>query len=409
MITVAEARERLQKTYERKFAAWAVDPFDSGSPQSMPLHPPTDAQAALDLGAVGAWLKAWNDVGAALGGSSVVAIDWEARRWPNSGTQRVPVRLRCTAPAGVAAFLRRSTHWNTAAGRASRLLDLPGPDAAAVPAEPAALDEPVAPDGSGLMGSAVAKVLKKIVALPSEDFERLFDVLAWIVDHPASGLLPRQLPVPGIDSKWYERHRGVVETLNTAATGRLDTGLAGPPKLYRLRFLDDQLAPGGLGDLAASVAELARLQITPQAVVVLENLQTLLALPPIDGVVAIHGGGYDVRWIADLPWIARVPLVYWGDLDADGLYILAALRGILPDAVSVMMDRGTLETHLPFAGADPNPPRVTVPAGLTPAEVDAFAALGEHGHLRLEQERIGWATAVTTLKAALRELLRDGS
>ncbi|RWZ83157.1 hypothetical protein EKH49_11455 [Glutamicibacter sp. HZAU] len=33
------------------------------------------------------------------------------------------------------------------------------------------------------------------------------------------------------------------------------------------------------------------------AVLIVENLQTLLSLPELPGVIALHGGGYDVRYV----------------------------------------------------------------------------------------------------------------
>ncbi|MGO3865136.1 DUF3322 domain-containing protein, partial [Glutamicibacter arilaitensis] len=106
MISVADARERLATLYQRKLAAWSVRPFDASSPLALGLKPPTDRKAAADMPAVAAWLKQWSAV--AVDG---LQIDWEQRRWPNTGTQSIPVRLSAQSPAALARFLNRGKEW----------------------------------------------------------------------------------------------------------------------------------------------------------------------------------------------------------------------------------------------------------------------------------------------------------
>lgn len=376
MISVAEARLRLGKVYQRRFTGWATDPSGAFEPVELGLKPPTDRQVSRDMAAVGHWLQDWSRVD-----TDGVRIHWETRRWPNSGTQNIPVRLVADSPAALARFLGRGRHWQLHAQRARRLLELHPPGEA----------------GSAGFAAAVGKVLAKAGALAEQDFDRVFDVLAWLEANPHSGLFPRQLPVQGIDSKWLERHAGIVRPVNVALGGTTDLWLKTPPKLYRVRFLDRSLAPGGLDDLMASGSALARLPIAPATVLVIENLQTLLSLPPMDSVVALHGAGYDVRWSAELPWVRSARVLYWGDLDADGLAILAALRGVLPTVVSVMMDAPTLQRFDHLAVTDPNGPGNTEPRGLTAGESAVFGILRESGGIRLEQERIDWGYALQVL------------
>ena len=110
-----------------------------------------------------------------------------------------------------------------------------------------------------------------------------------------------------------------------ATGGNPGLGLLAPAKLYRVRFLDPRLAPVGMGELMASPDTLSRLDLSARTVLIVENLQTLLSLPELPGVVALHGGGYDVRWSAPIPWVAAANLLYWGDLDLDGLAILGVI------------------------------------------------------------------------------------
>jgi len=380
VISVANAKERLGKVYARKSAAWAIHPFDSSTPVTLGLKSPTDRQAVAQMSAVADWLVEWSQIEV-----QGVEIVWESRRWPNSGTQQVPVKLTAGTPAAVAAFVGRGTHWRLRHKRAQKLLEL-GQRTKADPPE---------------LRDAVVKVLAKVDSLSGSDFERIFDVLDWLNNHPASGLYPRQLPVAGIDSKWLERHATIVRPLHLALGGAAGMGLATPPKMYRVKFLDAALAPGGLGDLAAPLTSLAQLQLAPLCVLIVENLQTLLSLPPLRGVVALHGGGYDVQWCAQLPWVRTTDVLYWGDLDADGLSILSALRGVLPGTRSVMMERNTLEQFSDFAVPDPNGQPKSKPGWLEPAEAEAYEQLRKLGGMRLEQERILWAYALAELLRSL--------
>lgn len=380
MITVLDAKTRLAKSFQKKLATWAVAPFGLDSPVSLGLKPPTDRQATAALSTVGQWVEQWSRVEV-----PDVEIIWETRRWPNSGTQKIPVRFEASSPAGLARFLSLSRRWNTQHERAQRLLTL----------------QDSADDQTTNLHFAITKVLAKVELLSDADFDSVFDVLAWLNRHPNSGLFARQIPVEGIDSKWFERHNSIVRPLHIALGGDDDLGLASIPKQYRVRFLDPSISPAGIDDLMAPLSTLARITAEPHTVLIVENLQTLLALPNLPGVVAVHGAGYDVRWCADIPWIAAAQLLYWGDLDADGLNILARLRGVLPDVRSIMMDPSTLRRFENLAVPDPNGAGKSLLSGLRDGEIAAYQLIQELGGLRLEQERVDWLFALSQIREYL--------
>jgi len=227
------------------------------------------------------------------------------------------------------------------------------------------------------------------------------DVVGWLIDHPAAGYRARQLPIHGVDTKWLERHRGLIEHFHRAVTGQHSLGLITAPELVRLRFLDRNLRPGGLGDLAAPVGELAQLQARPSLVLVVENLETLLAMPDYPGAVAVHGKGFGVgARLAAFPWIQGVRLLYWGDLDSHGFAILNELRTAVPNVTSVLMDDETLLAHRDRWVPDPAPAEGVYP-NLTTSEDQTLALLREEGNVRLEQERVDWGWAVDRLQRGI--------
>jgi len=372
MISLAAAREKAGKVFERRYPSWAVDAADSSL--SIPLGPPTDKQALSAPSQVAQWIAQWDQID---------GVVWEQRRWANSGTQLVPVRLVLDDAEAIAKFIKNDRAWAEAKRRAARLLALEAVD-------------------RGCLVAGVIKSLKRSLGLDPADFERLFDVLAWLIENPGSGLFARQIPVPGVDSKWFERNATLVKQLHLASAGVEDTGLATVPKQYRVKFLDAALAPGGLIELSAPLSQLARLAMAPEVVLVVENIQSLLALPAMEGVVAVHGAGYDVTWLTSLPWTEDASLLYWGDLDVDGLAILSRLRAHRPDAVSVMMDASTYLAHRGFAVNDPNAPG-SLPDNLSQLESEVWDLLAsERG--RLEQERLPWADALWAIESAVRDL-----
>lgn len=137
-----------------------------------------------------------------------------------------------------------------------------------------------------------------------------------------------------------------------------------------------------------------------------ENRQSIVALPDMPGVVAVHGGGYAVSELHHLVWARDLPVLYWGDLDADGFAILNRLRHHHDRVVSVLMDRDTLEEHL--ALAVPGPPSSEVVLDrLDDGEREVVAHLHALGDLRLEQERLAWPWVAEHLSSALRAVVED--
>jgi hypothetical protein len=149
----------------------------------------------------------------------------------------------------------------------------------------------------------------------------------------------------------------------------------------------------GLGDIEAPVDQLTCLPIRPESAIVVENLETGLALPDLEGTVGIMGLGNAVSALGRLPWMTDVGAVYWGDIDTHGFAILARARAVLPQIRSVLMDEATLLAHRPLWGQEPAQCANVPMEMLTDSERAVCNGLRVHTwgqRIRLEQERLSW-------------------
>jgi hypothetical protein len=235
-------------------------------------------------------------------------------------------------------------------------------------------------------------------------------MLDWLERNPASGLASRQLPVIGLDTKWLEKRTGIITDLlksirNSDESGDFYAvcGLRRPKQRVRVRVLCPQLRAlvDGLNDIEAPTHELAALSIKPQRVIVVENLETGLALPDMEGTIAFMRLGNAVSLLAEIPWLRDCDTVYWGDIDTHGYAILNRARSLFPQLASVMMDQETFLAHRElWCEESVQCPEVELP-WLTESEREVFEGLrnGTWGsQLRLEQERISWQRALENIQ-----------
>lgn len=389
-----EVRKRLQQAWARNTAAWIADP--SGAAVSVPLHPPTGAEALADPTSAHTWIDAWRSTGLL---AEFVAR--EERRWANLGTQLVPVRWQ----AGEAGALCRL------AGEATRAewAVLLGHAEAAVEALAAmTLADDASSDLRSRVATAITRRRAQWLQMPSVDADLCVRAAAWLLAHPGSGYRIRQVPLPGMHTKWLKDHRAVVEGLVGAARadGSTELGLRPAPTFHDLVVLDPPSRaerPGLPRSSRMDPEALAATGLHPRVVIVCENSETVQVLPDLPGTVAVGGTGYNLSELFAVPWIQRAPVLYWGDIDADGLRILDRARHHHSDVRSVLMDRATLDAHQELTGSGGERSQVVL-THLTAAEAELYRELSATG-LRLEQERIELGYAVEQLRRTLDERL----
>lgn len=251
----------------------------------------------------------------------------------------------------------------------------------------------------------------------AERWERLLAVVAWLQAHPRPGVYLRQVDARGVDSKFIEAHRSVLtelldlalppDAIHTAASGSAQFarrfGFLDKPVRIRFRPLDPALPtlPGCAGptDVTLDAASFAALALPVERVFITENETNFLAFPPMQRAIVLFGAGYGWNALQNAAWLHRCTLHYWGDIDTHGFAILDQLRGCLPHAQSLLMDRDTLLAHPSHWGEEPEPVQHDLPR-LTPQESLVYDDLRYdrlQSRLRLEQERVGYAWVVGRL------------
>lgn len=398
--TPADLAEACATRFARRYREWLADPA-SGATDVLrfSIACPTAARASGDPTGTADWIRRWREFESSVDarathGAHEVEVAWADRRLPGFGVVALPQRVEIRGDRAIARIGGRAARWETVRARADDLLRL-GPDHSEL----------------SLAAAATAPLWEK---LPDRDMERLLAVCRWVLEHPTEGLRAREVAVPGVDTKWIETRIRLVEQLVDAARSGRDSAAHDEPPIVsglglkrsdlrvRMRILDPAI-PFPLRDVESPVDQLAELWddgTGPQHLVVVENLTTFLALPPLPGAVALFGRGFAVDAVAALPWALAALIVYWGDLDSHGFAILDRLRHHAPHAVSVLMDVETLDTWRDLTVTDPRPTR-REPTRLTADEVATLELLTARGDLRLEQERIAWDWVLPRLRSAL--------
>jgi hypothetical protein len=382
----ADVRALLRRRFDNRHRDWFAAP-DAGAewPLTIPLGVPTEQAALNRLDAALAWVRAWQSW------QGPGALQWTERQWRTLGTQRVPELLRLDGPRDVAAWLGEMERWDRASRRQAEM-------AGRWPALP------------GTLG----RLFDVLADYADPDFERLIAALAWLERHPDSGLYLRQLPIPGLDTKWIEARKGILAELLCRVTGRADMpgdfhalcGLRRPSPRLRMRILDPALRAslGGLGDLTVPIEDLEQLDFAPTHVAIVENLQTGLAFGDLAGTVVFMALGYGVDLLATIPWVREARCFYWGDIDTHGFAILSLLRARLPGVRSLFMDKPTLLSHRSLWTSEASQHGAQELPHLDLAEQILYRELKLHAlgpSVRLEQERIAWDITWPALIEAL--------
>lgn len=252
--------------------------------------------------------------------------------------------------------------------------------------------------------------------LGADDTEVLLSAVTWLRRHPdASAWTARQLPVPGMHTKWLDTHGAL---LRDVAGRDVRDEVRSRPAVLHLTYVDpDHAASGRRRHDAWTTGDTHDIAYRPRIVLVVENRDSRLWFPPVRDTIVVEGGGKAAATLlANVPWIRTADhVLYWGDIDADGYAILDRFRAALaepaPDGAppkpvtSILMDATDLHRYAQHgvnhdkAGQTIKPSSAILPH-LTEAEATAYdtvATAGPTPFRRIEQEAIPLAHAASRL------------
>jgi hypothetical protein len=232
----------------------------------------------------------------------------------------------------------------------------------------------------------------------------LLATVTWIITNSTEVLYLRQIDVQGLDTKFVDHHRKLLDELLTAVLpkDRIDPEYSAAdfarrfrfrpkPTYTRLRLLNPQPAfPKGLSEMTLRTEELAALELVADTVFVVENEITYLAFPAVANSIVVFGSGFSLAALRDIPWMDSREIVYWGDIDTHGFDILHRLRTRFKSVQSIMMDHQTLLGHPRQWVNEPSPTSRAL-TNLNDAERALYHDLVEDRYgqaVRLEQERV---------------------
>ncbi|MCL1800388.1 MAG: DUF2220 family protein [Promicromonosporaceae bacterium] len=270
-------------------------------------------------------------------------------------------------------------------------------------------------------GILTPRTLRLASTLHQANRVALLGAVRWLREHPdLSGYSLRQLPIPGIHTKWIEDHGHI---LAEVAGRDVRAEVRRRPAVVHLTYLDPEYLARGESvprdphwrrHDSWTAGDTHDLAYRPDVVVVVENRDSRLFFPAYAGAVAVEGSGDAASsLLREIPWLTGAQVVYWGDLDAAGLEILDSLRADLGTrdipVVSLLMDEAALAKYEHLGTMlDRHGHRITVHRRELPhltaterAAYDSVVAVGQATVRRIEQEKIPEPEVIAALTAVL--------
>lgn len=386
MKTVEDTRRRVRTWLDRNLTHGVAADSDSGLPVG--LEPPTGKALQEQWAEAREWALGWRDAETRLPDGA--SLEWSPRML-GAARHELPSLLRITSLDAAASWVGGTYPAMLTTARARwALLHRAFPQ------------------------SANTSILRAVMGWDQIDVELLIRAAQWFGAHPLADntWTPRQVPVPGLHAKWLDvaGRRGLIEQLAGIPALRFRAR----PTQVRVTYLDPGHAADGerRWDILTA-GDTYSPPYPPAVVVVVENRDTAFYFPPEvpGGVLVLGNGDAAVHLLTTARSLMDAPrLIYWGDIDAQGLRIVARLRAAGHLVVTILMDEHTYDTYAMYGTqtdqhgktvglGDPNPP-----TELTPAEAGLYARLTDpawDGYRRIEQERIPLDVAVAAVYSAL--------
>lgn len=257
---------------------------------------------------------------------------------------------------------------------------------------------------AGFTAQNYSDFIWKTRELTELDFNLLVQAAVWIRDNDVSGMTPRELPIPDMQGKLMNSNTYrvlIANLLNKETLGLLDR-----PLKVELKYLN-QASETGFGLCVIGTKrehDLGKPTYPCDNVIILENRDTFNSFPEkglfsSNSVALLGNGNLASATIWQIDWLEDVEnIFYWGDMDIDGLEILARCRKSGVRCKSVLMDAASFDkfdylgtgldkNNKPIKQKDPDE---LLASYMTDSERELYFALctARGGKLRIEQEKI---------------------
>lgn len=384
MRTVEQTQTRAISWLSRNLTAHVSSGDTTGL--TVGLDAPSGQQLRDQWTVVREWALGWRQIEATLPGGATVK--WETRMLAGS-RQSLPTRLALATIDAVAAW---------AGGE--------------FPAQLVLAQERWSALAAAFPDTATEPTLRAVIDWTPVDWDLLLSTTAWFAAHPATdrSWTPRQVPVPGLNAKWLDLTGRRTLIARLLGLGQIE--FRNRPTQVRMTYVDPAHAAAGLRRWDIITADdVVDLPYRPTTALIVENRDTAFYFPPVvpNGIVLLGNGDAAVSVIRTVaPLMSAAQILYWGDIDAEGLRIVSRIRSRGHQVDTILMDETTYDTYARF-GTNLDPAGRPIPPGdpaspplLNEAETHLYRRLTDPafpGHRRIEQERIPLNVAVDHLLA----------
>lgn len=367
---------KAQKIFERHCKRWLLgEPFEL---RTISLGVPTEAKAVAHLDLLQRWINVWREF------ADKGTLEWRSFSWRILGKQTLPIKVNLTSLNQLLVWADKTDVWQLMCERLQRLQAQ-----------------------WAISKKAAIKNIHQLINYNEDDFALLLKALMVLAEPREQSCYLRQLAIPGMSTKWLEKHKGLLSELLCAIKNQKSgtavdfyslSNLKPIEALIPFKILDARLRHwfSGMEYLAMPLIQLVKLEWEVKTVFFVENKQTGLTFTDLPGVVVFFGLGYGVTQLASIPWVQRANCYYWGDIDTHGFAILNTLRSFLPNLRSFFMDEKTLITVKAYWGKELAPINLDYLPYLTQPEQEVYRSLITHnfGHaVQFEQEKLSWPYA----------------